>query len=148
VKLVEAADGLATTPELAVHWRLSADGPASLSCALATNATDPPTITSAGLADTLSIVGQMLSVPLTATLPVRGGSWQVRWTETGVVCPAATAKLTELPPQVVAPSVELPVSVTMKPLPAGTPPIVVDTVALRLTSIVPVLENELGPLTV
>ena len=127
---------------------MSADGPASLSCAPAVNATEPPTNTSEGLADTLSIDGQMLSVPLTMTLPVRGASWQSRWTETGMVWPATTVKLTGPPPQVVAPSVELPVSVTAKPLPAGKPPIVVDTVELLLTSIVPVFENEPGPLIV
>ena len=148
VKLVEAADGVAKVPELAVHWKPSADGPASLSCALAVNATEPPTITSAGLADMPSIEGQTLSVPLTMTLPVRGASWQSRWTETGIVWPATTAKLTGPPPQVVAPSVECPVSVTAKPLPAGRPPIVVDTVELLLTSIVPDFENELGPLIV
>src|SRR5262245_23350720 len=145
VKLVEAADGLATTPELAVHWKVSADGPASLSCALAVNATEPPTITSAGLADTLSIAGQTLSVPFTLTLPSRGASWQSRWTETGTVWPATTLKVSGPPRQVVAPSVELPMSVIAKPLPAGRPPIVVDTVELWLTSMVPVFENEFGP---
>src|SRR5262245_15394158 len=145
VKLVEAADGLATTPELAIHWKLSADGPASLSCAVPIRATELPTNASAGLADTPSIVGQTLSVPLTVTLPVRGASWHSRWTETGTFWPATTVKLTGPPPQVVAPSVEVPESDTLKPLPAGRPPIVADSVRLLLTSMVPVFENEFGP---
>src|SRR6478609_727436 len=144
-KLAEAAVGLVTTPALAVHWKLSADGPASLSCALAVSAAEPLMVTSPGLVDTPSIVGQRFSVPLTMTLPVRGASWQSRWTETGVAWPAATAKVAGPPLQAVAPSVDVAVSVTAKPLPAGRPPIVVEIVALWLTSIVPFFEKELGP---
>src|SRR5262252_534051 len=53
---------------------VSADGPASLSCADELRPIDRPTSASAGLAPSASICGQMLMVPLMSTLPNRGAS--------------------------------------------------------------------------
>ncbi len=111
VKLVDAAAALAKVPEVAVHAYESGDGPASVSWPLAARAIELPTITSAGLADRLSICGQMLIVPLTDTLPVVGASWQVRCRVTMVVWAAVTLNVAEprqlMPPLVVVPFSEM-----------------------------------------
>ena len=66
------------------------------------------------------------------------------WTITAVVMRAVTSNIAE-PPQVVVPSVAVAVIEMLKPFPAGSPPMVVDSVELFATLIVPVLVNPLGP---
>src|SRR5689334_12393391 len=78
--------------------------PASLPCAVADKAMVPPTWTSAGLALMPSMVGQMLILPETITLPVRGASRQDSDTGTETVWPAVTLNIAE-PAQLVEPSV-------------------------------------------
>ncbi len=63
-----------SVPLVAFQAKVSALGPASVSCAGALRATLPPTCTSAGLAPTPSMVGHRFSEPDTMTLPVRGAS--------------------------------------------------------------------------
>ena len=53
-----------------------------------------------------------------------------------------------LPPQVVAPSVPVALSVIVYPLPAGRPPMTAEIVLLAATLIVPALEKLFGPLMV
>src|SRR5437868_2201703 len=91
--------------------------------------TEPPTMISAGDADTPSTCGQTLSVPLTRTVPARGVSWQRRWTATGVVAWAATSNVAE-PPQATWPFVDVAVSAIENPVPAGSGPMTADTVVL------------------
>src|SRR5436190_23097124 len=71
VKVGFWAVALLNVPELADQEYASAEGPASLSWADDAREIEEPTMTSFGEADTASICGQMLSLPLTRTLPVR-----------------------------------------------------------------------------
>ena len=86
-------------------------------------------------------------MPLTATLPVFAGWWQSSVTATVATAPAVTLKV-PLPPQVVAPSVPVAVSVIVYPLPAGRPPMTAEIVLLAATLIVPDVEKLFGPLMV
>ena len=61
--------------------------------------------------------------------------------------PAETLNIAD-PPHIVPPLVGFAVSAIVKPLPAGSPAIVVDTVELFATLIVPVFVKPLGPLIV
>ena len=88
---------------------MSGDGPLSGSTAAAESDRLEPTATSAGLAESDSMVGQTLIVPLTAMLPVLAGWWQSSPTLTAVTVPALTVN-GALPEQAV-PSVPVPVSV-------------------------------------
>src|SRR5690349_19040326 len=91
-------------PPLDVQPNDSGLGPASLSCADDVRAIEPPTWTSAGFAPSASIVGQMLSLPLTSTLPVRASSLQVIGTMADEILPASTSN-EAAPLQLVIPSV-------------------------------------------
>ena len=62
-----------------------------------------------------------------------------------VVVPLAVTLKGALPPQVVEPSVEVPVTVMMKPVPAGSPPMTAVAFVLEETSIEPVLVKPPGP---
>jgi hypothetical protein len=53
-----------------------------------------------------------------------------------------------LPPQVVAPSVLVALSVIVYPLPAGRPPMIAETRLLDATLIAPDVEKPFGPLIV
>src|SRR6476619_3638062 len=103
-----------------------------------------PTFASAGLALMPSAVGQMLSVPLTTTLPVRGASWQDRGTCVETVWPAVTLNVFE-PPQLTEPSVVTAWIVIWKPVPAGSPPIVAVSVLDCDTLMVPFFVKPFGP---
>ena len=85
------------------------DGPPSLSWAVAASAIVPPRTTSAGLALTPSMTGQRLMEPLTDTLPVVDVPWQSMCTFTVDVAEATTSNI-PLPPQLVLPSVVVPIS--------------------------------------
>src|SRR5947208_3400326 len=74
--------GLLKDPEPAVQEYASGEGPLSESCAAIASATGKPTAMSAGLAEMPSMTGQMLSLPVTPTLPVFGDSWHSRLTLT------------------------------------------------------------------
>src|SRR5579862_8209778 len=63
-------------PEAAIQWYASGAGPPSASCAETASAKGKPTAMSAGFAETPSMIGQTLTVPLTSTLPVLAGRWQ------------------------------------------------------------------------
>jgi hypothetical protein len=71
----------------------------------------------------------------------------VSCTETAVVVRGVTLKVAE-PTQFVLPSVVVPTSVIVKPLPVGRPPMMVLTVVPWLVSIVPVREKLPGPVIV
>ena len=120
VKVGFCGVALLRVPALAVQAKVSALGPASLSCADAERAMVPPTWTSAGLAPMPSIVGQRFSVPETSTLPVRGASWQVSGTVTARSGPPRTAKVAE-PPQVCDPSVVVAEMGDLEARPGGQP---------------------------
>src|SRR5882724_1510209 len=107
----------------------------------------PPTWTSAGLAPTLSMLGQTFSVPETRTLPVRGASLQVSATATGTVLPASTSNVAE-PAQLLAPSVVVAEIAILKPVPAGRPPMIADSVVDPDRAMVPLLVKPFGPLMV
>ena len=103
------------------------------------------TTTSAGLAEMPSTTGQMLSVPLTSTLPVVAASRQSTWTETGVVAWAVTSNGAEpahcaFPPTDVADSAD-----REKPLPAGSPPMTLEIVELCVVSKDPARVKLPGP---
>jgi len=66
--------GSLISPLVDVQEKLTGAGTMSVSCAVTDRLTEPPTMISAGDADTPSTTGQMLRVPLTVTLPVRGAS--------------------------------------------------------------------------
>src|SRR5580698_2686031 len=134
-------------PEAAVQLYESGAGPLSGSCAAMASATGKPTATSAGLAESASTTGQTLRVPLTATLPVVAGWWQSSVTLTLATAPAVTLKVA-LPAQVVAPSVPVALSVIVKPLPAGRPPMIAEIVLLDATSIAPEVAKPFGPVIV
>jgi len=140
VKVGFCAVASLSVPAVVLQAKDSALGPASLSCAAAERAMVPPTWTSAGFAPMPSIVGQMLSVPLTIALPRRVTSWQVNATATGAVLPASTLNVAE-PRQLANPSVVTAVRLIWKPVPAGSPGMVAVSFVDADTLMVPILEN-------
>src|SRR5665213_1106888 len=145
---VEVAEvALPKDPEAAVQLYESGAGPLSGSWAAIASATGKPTATSAGFAESPSATGQTLSVPLTATLPVVADWWQSSVTLTLATAPAVTLKVA-LPPQVVELSVPVALRVIVNPSPAGRPPMIVETVLLEATLIVPEVAKPFGPVMV